>query len=438
MKKTSFIFWIFPILFGLLFFFGCTQKETSGTGKSPTVITITTWDNSSTQHYRIPFIQEFEREHPNIKLKFIDISAVQYYAKLQTMIAGGTPPDAAYLAYDEIPIFATKKAIQPLEPYLAKATDFDFSGYYPRVVDMLKYQGKIYGVSRDFTVFGLYYNKDMFDKSGVSYPDETWDWNKFLAAAKKLTTDTNGDGKIDQYGFSPESWLDSYIYWIWENGGEIVSDDLKTCIINQPAAVEALQFVADMRTKHKIAPSLIASQQPGQGTLDLMAAGRLGMYVNGSWMISELRKKAKFRWDVAPVPKGPKERATVLFTVGMVIPTGSKHPEEAWEFLKYLGGPAGQSFFGSTKIASGIPAIKSIAESTVFIDPSLPPEHIKVLLDAASNYARPLRIPPQMGEINEVLQLATDKLWIGQETAKEMAAELKPKIDKILAKPVTE
>jgi multiple sugar transport system substrate-binding protein len=301
---------------------------------------------------------------------------------------------------------------------------------------MLKFQNKIYAVSRDFTVFGLYYNKDMFAQSGVPYPDETWDWNTFLEAAKKLTKDTNGDGKIDQFGFSPEPWLDSFIYWIWENGGEIVSEDLKTCIINQPEAVEALQFIADMRTKYKVAPSVIATQQPGQGSVELMSAGKLGMYVNGSWMISELRKKAKFKWDVAPVPKGPKGRATVLFTVGMVIPTESRHPEEAWEFLKYLGGAAGQSFFGSTKIASGIPAIKSIAESTVFKDASLPPEHIEVLLQAASDYARPLRLVPEMSEIYEVLQPATDELWLGKKTAKQVATELKPKIDKILTKPV--
>ncbi|MCX7918069.1 MAG: sugar ABC transporter substrate-binding protein [bacterium] len=437
MKKNYRILLVGCIII-IIYIFGCSKKDVTNTGQSPTILTITTWDNSSTQIFRRPFVQEFERRYPNIKVKFIDIPATQYYAKLQTMIAGGTPPDAAYLAYDEIPIFATKKAIQPLEPYLAKSKDFDFSGYYPRVVEMLKFQGKIYAVSRDFTVFGLYYNKDMFDKAGVPYPDESWDWNKFLWAAKKLTKDINGDGKIDQYGFSPEPWLDSFIYWIWANGGEIVSEDLKTCIINKPEAVEALQFVADMRTKHKVAPSLVASQQPGQGTLDLMAAGKLGMYVNGSWMIGLLRQQAKFNWDVAPVPKGPKTRATVLFTVGMVIPTGSKHPNEAWEYLKYLGGPAGQSFFGSTKIASGIPAIKSIAESTVFIDPTLPPEHIHVLLDAAADYARPLRLPPQMHEIYEVLIPATDELWLGRKTAKQFADELKPKIDKILAKPITE
>lgn len=435
MKKNGLLILFCIGTIAILGLYGCTQKGPSTGEKDQTILTITTWDNSSTQIYRVPFVKEFERLHPNIKIKFLDIPAVQYYAKLQTMIAGGTPPDAAYLAYDQIPIFATKKAIQPLEPYLANSNDFDFSEYYPRVVDMLQYQNNIYAVSRDFTVFGLYYNKDMFDKAGLSYPDETWDWRKFLDAAKRLTKDTNGDGKIDQYGFSPEPWLDSFIYWLWENGGEVISEDLKTCIINKPEAVEALQFVTDMRTKYKVAPSVIVTQQPGQGSIELMTSGKLGMYINGSWMISELRNKAKFKWDVAPVPKGPKGRATVLFTVGMVIPTGSKHQEEAWEFLKYLGGTAGQSFFGNTKIASGIPAIKTIAESTVFEDPNLPPEHIGVLLQAASDYARPMRLVPQMNEVYEVLTPATDRLWIGKITAKQMAAEVKPQLDKILAKP---
>ena len=56
------------------------------------------------------------------------------------------------------------------------------------------FQGKLYGLPSDFSTIALVYNKDMFDKYGVPYPDDTWDWDKFLWAAKKFTKDTDGDG----------------------------------------------------------------------------------------------------------------------------------------------------------------------------------------------------------------------------------------------------
>lgn len=432
-RKIKYILLIFIFALGLCFLLNCASLSPE---KKVVTITITTWDDAESQKVRESFVREFERTHPHIRVKFIDIPANRYYQKLLTMIAAGTPPDAAYLAYDNIPSFASKGAIIPLDTFLEKEKEPLFSDYYPRVVEMLKFNNKIYGVPRDFTVFALYYNKDIFDKEGVEYPNANWDWKKFIEVAKKLTKDTDGDGKIDQFAFTPEPWLDSYIYWIWQNGGEILSEDLKECIIDHPETIEALQFVADMRTKYKIAPSLMYSQQPGQAGIDLFSTGKLAMYVNGSWVIGVLRRQAKFNWDVAPVPKGPKGRATVLFTVAMVIPKGSPHPNEAWEFLKYLGGLAGQSFFGSATIGRGIPAIKSIAESSVFINRQLPPEHIDVLLEAADKYAYPLRLHPRYYDILAILDVSLDELWIGKKTAKQITKEIKPKIDAILKEPV--
>lgn len=396
-----------------------------------TKVTVTTWDSADNKITRDLLVKAFEKEHPNIQIEWIDITAAEYYPKLQTMIAGDAAPDAAFLAYDMIPSFAGNDAIQSIDPFLAKDTSFTMNDYYPRVKEMLSYEGKSYAVARDFTVFALYYNKDMFDKAGVAYPDESWDWVKFRNACLKLTQDTNGDGRTDQYAFVNEPWLDSYIWWIWENGGDVVDKDCSKSVINSPQTIEALKYLGDLRNRDKVMPRVVGYNESGQENQSMLVNGRLGMYVNGSWLMGLLTKQSKINWDVAPVPKGPKSRKTVLFSVGMVIPTKSKHPQEAWEFLKFVGGPEGQSFYGSAAIGSGIPAIKTIAESTVFMNPAYKPEHRHVLLDAAEQYAEPLMDCQESNEIQNSLTRWLDYLWTGQKPASEVCVILDKEINKI-------
>jgi multiple sugar transport system substrate-binding protein len=412
----------------LLAITGC-GKPSDSQGK--TKITVTTWDSADNKVTREMLLKAFEKKHPEIVVEWIDITAPQYYAKLQTMIAGDAVPDAAFMAYDVIPSFAANGALQCLDSYLAADTSFNLNDYYPKVREMLSYNGKPYAVARDFTVFALYYNKDMFDKAGVSYPDESWDWGKFREACLKLTKDTNGDGKVDQYAFVNEPWMDSYIWWIWENGGDIVDNNCSKSVINTPQAIEALKYLGDLRNKDKVMPRAVGYNESGQENQSMLVNGKLGMYVNGSWLIGLLSKQAKYNWDVAPVPRGPKNRQTVLFTVGMVIPAKSKHPKEAWEFLKFVGGPEGQSFYGSAEIGSGIPAIRSIAESTVFMNPKYKPQHRHVLLEAAEKYASPLMNCQESNDIQNSMNRWMDYLWTGQKPTEEVCRIVDKEINKI-------
>ena len=80
----------------------------------------------------------------------------------------------------------------------------------------------------------LYYNKDLFDKAGVAYPTNDWTWNDMLAAAKKLTLDTNKDGKIDQWGFAVNNIVWVWAGFVWGNGGDILSPDRKSACCTIP------------------------------------------------------------------------------------------------------------------------------------------------------------------------------------------------------------
>ena len=416
------VFLIILILIG-----GCAPAK-----KEKVSLQLAIWGRpSEPQIQRI--IKSFEKEHPGIKIKLISIPSAQYYQKLQTMIAGGTAPDLAWLAYDQIPIFASKKVLVKLDPLIKKDSDFKIEDYYPAVIDTLSYQGSIYGLARDFTTFVLYYNKDMFDQAGLKYPDKSWDWDKFLAAAKRLTKDTNNDGRIDQFGFRPEPWFDSWAWWVWSNGGRILSEDRTKCEMDNPKTIEALQFVADLRNKYYVAPSIGEAKDLGASGADMMQANQLAMYVNGRWVCEVLRENKELNFDVAEVPRGRGGRVTVLFTVAYVLLEGGKQREEAWEFVKFAGGTKGQAISGDSLIGRGIPAVRKVAQSKTFLNPDVSPRNTKVFLEAADKYARMLPVNPEFARIYEVINPELELVWLGKKRAKQACRKITREVNEILS-----
>jgi multiple sugar transport system substrate-binding protein len=101
------------------------------------------------------------------------------------------------------------------------------------------------------------------------------------------------------------------------------------------------------------------------------------MYLGPAVAVTEFRKINNFEWDVAPVPAGSRQVATL--TVGLLcINQKTRHPLESWEFVKFYSGIEGQCTLAERRNA--IPALKSAAYSSIFLDP--PPDNMKVLVDA--------------------------------------------------------
>src|SRR6185503_10164437 len=114
-------------------------------------------------------------------------------------------------------------------------------------------------------VVALYYNKALFDAASIPYPDETWDWDKLVEVAKQLTLDADGNGQPEQWGFYTET-TDMENYWselVWQNGGEIISDDRTQTLLGSDEAVGGLQFAQDLMYTHKVFPTPDITAQLG-------------------------------------------------------------------------------------------------------------------------------------------------------------------------------
>jgi multiple sugar transport system substrate-binding protein len=365
---------------------------------------------------------EFHAANPNITVK-MDVSEWDsYWTKLDTLFAGGTPPDVFAM---DAPLFLdwqSRGVLLNLQPFIDATPGF-LDGFYEQTLSGYKLVDGYYGLPRDFQTIVMYYNKDMFDAAGVEYPKEGWTWQNLREMAKKLTVDKNGDGKTDQYGYSCDLW-DMELCWseaIWAYGGDVISSDYTQTLIGEPKAREAWKLFYDMTFVDKSMPDTVAAGEYGY---DLLQAGMVAMWPHGHWSMPAY-KDVEFQWDVAPMPTGPAGQATSVNSAGFVIAKDSKHPDAAWEFVKFAVSQTGQTRL--TELGLAIPVLKSVAESPVFLEQDVNGRTInqKIFLDSLE-YAHLKPIFKGYTEWSSAIGDGMADIWAGE-------AELDATLDKVVA-----
>jgi multiple sugar transport system substrate-binding protein len=329
--------------------------------EGPVEITFTMWGAPEELAVWQAVVDDFHKASPNITVK-VDVSDWEsYWTKLNTLVAGGTPPDVFAM---DAPLFLdwqSRGALLNLQPYIDANAGF-LDGFYPQTLTAYKTADGYYGLPRDFQTIVLFYNKDMFDAAGVDYPTADWTYDDLLAAAKALTLDTDNDGKVDQYGFWSDTW-DMELLWseaIWAYGGEIISDDHTKTLIGEGGARDAWAFI-DSLYKEGVTPTPTSSSEYGD---DLFQPKVAAMTTIGHWAVPGY-VQAGINFDIAPMPSGPAGRATSVNSAGFVIAKDSKHPDAAFEFIKFALSEAGQKRLAELGFA--IPVLKSVAEGDAYL-----------------------------------------------------------------------
>lgn len=365
-------------------------------------------------------VDAFHVANPKITVKVTVSDWDTYWDKLQTGIAGGDAPDVFAMDGPLFPDYQGRDVLLDLKPYIDKS-GYDLTQLADQAVADFTTPGGQFGLPRDLNVVALYYNKKMFDAAGVPYPDDTWDWAKLVEVGKKLTLAK--DGKVSQWGFYTET-SDMENYWsslVWQNGGDIISADHKTSLVGSDQAVGGMQFLQDLIYKDKIMDVPVADKG------DEFEQGQAAMEANGSWLVAT-HIAAGIDFGIAPLPKGPAGRFTSINPTGAVVFKGSKNPDAAWEFVKYLASPAAQTKLMELK--ASLPANKAVLSgpfATSF-------DGAKVLADAIA-YAH---IKPSFKGFDEwatALQTELDAnvYNANNETPRQAVDKVLSKLDSILA-----
>jgi multiple sugar transport system substrate-binding protein len=277
------------------------------------------------------------------------------------------------------------------------------------LLDGMRYGGKLLGLPTDFSPIVILYNQDLFDRFGVPHPSQNWTTDEFLDSAKRLTRDTDGDGHTDVFGFATIDSYNRWPAWVWNNGGEILSKDGKRCLMDSPEAIEGLRSYVDLSARYKVAPppGPTLGLSMGQEQSDLFASQRVAMIAESRYVYKRLigSRTLPFKWDVAPMPER-RSRVTTFIWGGNSILKSTKHPAQAWEFLKFMSGPAGAVV--NRQAGNALPALRAAAIEEID-RPAMRgiPAHDRHFLDAIS-YGRAAPFPPQYAEFTEAMTFLRD------------------------------
>ena len=278
--------------------------------------------------------------------------------------AGGRPPDVTRISSEWFPPIAAKGLLEPLDKYV-KRDKYDLDDFYPEVDQRL---GQVEGRAptrspRTSTSTRCTTTRTCSTRTISRIPTGPGTGTSTSRSRKKLTQDTNGDGRLDQWGTTLDMWWQDYVY---ANGGTIVSRRRQqSCTLDQPAAYEGLQFMGDLINKYHVAPN--AEEAANLGTSKLFTSGKIGMNISGSWAAELIFKKEikDFKYDVAPIPKGPKARVSIICGAAYAMLSRSQHKEEAWELVKWMTGKEYQRV--AAMRSQIIPSRRSVAESGAYL-----------------------------------------------------------------------
>ena len=293
--------------------------------------------------------------------------------KLGVMVAAGEKVDLGATSFLTLPQLADNKWLIDLSSFMARDKNYK-SGVPKEVADGLTWKGKPHALAAYGTFSVLAYNKTLFDRAGLKYPDESWTHETLRDAAVKLTkpgVDPNHADDVYGFDFSLGDWLQ----FVWQTGGQPfdkAGDDPTKGTMSSPAAVEAMTFMADLVLRQQCVARFDAKDRPA------MNSGRLGMLQQSLTGLGGLATSAQFPWDIVLFPKGKAGRAIPIGGAGYGISPTSVRPDAAWSFLAFLTSAAGMRRFVTAQLGS--PLHKDLEKDYLALPP--PPANRKAIVDS--------------------------------------------------------
>jgi multiple sugar transport system substrate-binding protein len=376
----------------------------------------------------------FQKEYPWIKVEEVGIpggSVPLVAERLLTMSAGGTPPEAGWLHPSYVTDLAEKGLLADITTRAQRDREAPLADFYPGILDHFRHKNGTYGLPWNSGPTVTFFNRTLLDRAGVKPPEARekegkWDWNALREVAK-ATTQGSGDSRT--MGLQSLSGnLDWFDAWVWEAGGDIFSKDLKSCLLNQPAAIEAAQYLVDLYTKDLVIPVGDAAKQYAGGIESGGVAMRIGIkgQVN---QVTDRAKQANFQLGMAPMPKGKSGRVTRDGPQAFGLLKEAKQQDAGWAYVSYMAGLETQKARFDAKVT--VPVRKAAAKLPEFAR-SLDSWEVGDYWIEAASVARNLPKPARYADIDKAWVDVWNKITTGQAPVRSSLDDVTRQINAML------
>ena len=420
MRRYAFIVAI--LAFGLT---GCSHREGASQAANG-AIELTYWPAPNVQEFQVAdsVVAEWNRMHPNIHVRMQAIPVSQSTEEvLLAAIAGGTTPDVCSNIWPgALHDYTQAGGLVPLDQF----TDFDsaIAARMPRsLLDATKSaDGHYYQVPWKTNPVMMFYNIDLFAQAGIDHPPRTY--SEYLADGKKISKDVDGDGQIDiwmgERDIRPLWWqrlFDFYPFYIAASGGQTLFTNGDVAFQNSNAEQVFAFFETCYGQRY-----FPRTRFQGGDPFDI---GKKATHFSGPWQVSHMQKFAPdLKYGIAPLPV-PDGHEGPVYTYGdfknISIFSNTKHPREAWEFVKFLVTAEHDRLL--LEVASQIPIRGDLLTSSVFA-PYFKSNPLMVKFAEQAPYTRGMDPVPDLKEIFDALSQAYESCAVyGKITPAEAVRE---------------
>ena len=374
---------------------------------------------------RQSLVDAFTARHPDISVRLQAIQGTDwadFFAKILTMVAAGTPPDVCVVATEGAQLFAERLA-EPLDEFIkrdaAQVQDY-FDDVHPSLIEAFMYKGSFYQMPIDFNAANMYFNTEAMRRAGVPYPAADWTHQDFLTMARQMRQ-AAGSGFVPFYwtnrlwgGIVPWLYINDTSFltetkspggeWLWDrfypdHKGEYSGGFLwEGSNASDPKVAESFEFVRAL-----VEEGLGTSPAQGGGNelVGQFSGGSIGMTPAGGFWVQGLSEAGLTPqdYDVAYFPKWRTQRHQ-FGAAGYAILKTSERKDEAWEWVKFCTSREGmQLAFPSPNTT---PTRRSMCDEALYSQKG--PAHWKVFYDTLDQLpCAPIPAPPQQAAVETAL-----------------------------------
>jgi multiple sugar transport system substrate-binding protein len=346
----------------------------------------------------------FKATHPNVSVTFEPLPFDSYTTTLTTQIAGGNPPDLAWILETTAADFVNSGALAPLSDAFAATEGYDLADVNASATALWTKDGQLFAYPFSTSPFAIFANNAVIKAAGAKTPAELiaageWNWDNAFATA--ATVGQSGKSGLVVRDFKYQTWQN--LASIWKGWGAAPwSADGKTCGFTEPAMVDAMTAI------HKAIFTDKAMPGPGED-IDFFA-GETGMTITQISRASLLPKENPFDWDLVPLPAGPAGEYAVVGQAGVGAFAAGANAPVAVEFLAYMTNPE-----NSRKLAQFFPPARASllnAQTLASTNPLLSAEQIENVVIAGISSGTVLPGHTNFAQIQQTVRASLDSLWV--------------------------
>lgn len=392
-----------------------------------TVIRFASYGNAGAPIESLQAIADaFNATHPHIKVEVEYYPQNEYIDKITTMVMAGTPPDVLLTWAQYKTFWAEQGLILDLSERWNQSEVTRSAEIYPFVLDSAMVDGRIYGIPYGYSTQVWFYNRDWFAERGLLEPEENWTVDEHAEMARKLTDPQRG-----VYGTLNPVKLGRYesIQWMenWSGTGWLSADG-STVTVNHPDNLDMVQYWIDLERQYEAAP------YPGSFPIRSDRVGG-GYAMWTGWISNAFTNPPTYDWGWALYPAGPAGQKNFAQTHIWSISSGSKHADEAWEFIEWMASYEGQKAVvqGAERHPIGPdPELWDLYLGSV--DPAQAAYMYQFMASTlyGKNYAKSFEYWPTYGQMESIMQLHMANIFTRQRPAASELEEAARKMQAIL------